>query len=387
MDASRARATLFRRREVVHDDRIKCKAGQSQNFPFSLTFPETAGDRTPVIEAAYKQDQRFAFAPGDPLPPSYRCNYYDLAEQIYAFVEYRIGVEITMPEMEQHVFTHVPEKDEEDLVLYEHPALPKPVDQETHQWSGQVSARSDQLLREEDRPSGFGPKMKARLHHGAKPTYAFNWSLIDEKHLYIRSSTSLELSIRVREDECTATGIPEVLLAELQICLVGSSQVRAEIIALGSPESHVNDEFAVHTSINLAKPFSKFNDFKKAIITVPIGIPEHGFPGAGKRLASFRSSSKADPSVVQILGRMWQPTESLASFFQTYNINQSYKLKHRLVFKVADQSKVFTGMTRVVLHPPIEAPSFEGNAWTGRSSDMANAEAMMEEEDLPSYRE
>ena len=401
----RASAPLFSRRQVIYDDAFRSQPQEQRSIPFMLNFPESAESVGPKaiqhIQAnVWEEDSRFAYSVGDPLPPSFRCEYYGLTNQFDSFVEYRVGIEVEVPRLQVSIYK--PEKDHEPVVLYERPRLSQRIGDQLQKRSGNVSVSNELLLPEEDRPSGFRAKMKAKLRHDTYPTYSFDWACLIPRHLYIGQPCAFELHIRPREEACTAGVIPEVTVSDFAVQLVRQTTVRGGKGLLTSPEAGCSDDLTLRHYMNDERPFSKANDWSKTVNTQEIGVGRQ-FPRHGRRPVPYTCDDAKPsngiksgyPHTYATTGSIttWQPKENLASTFQVYNVSQKYTLKWKLGFSAAGQTEKYEGVSLVTLHPPLQEPgsgATESSASVGgpsnRPLDLGDVEeALPQYEHVPEY--
>ncbi|KAI8945956.1 hypothetical protein F4801DRAFT_97212 [Xylaria longipes] len=346
----RGRAPLFSRKVLVYDDSFRAQPGEVKIFPFSLTFPEVADA---MVLDDFGDDPRFICRQNQPLPPSFQSSYHGFRHRYEAFVEYRVGVDVAMPQLPVDV--NRPTKYDEPVVHYERPRVSQPVRGRPRDWRGYISVKNELLLPESDRPSGFRQKTKALIGAGNFPTYAFDWVCLSPGNLHIGQPACFEVQIKPRAHECTATLIPEVRLKYFLIEIMANTQVRAQRQIFRAPESEGNYRICqVMGAIDNREPFSKANEYTKIVNTEALG--------SGK-------------------------TGALSSSFATYNISLAHTIKLSFAFEITDKVKHIDREYAIMVHPPLEtAPP----PIAGPSSEAQNAKDSVDlprYEPLPSYEE
>ncbi|KAI0548150.1 hypothetical protein F4679DRAFT_551457 [Xylaria curta] len=320
----RGRAPLISRKVLVYDDSFRAQPGEEAVFPFSLTFPELT-DAMVIDE--FDEDSRFITQPNHPLPPSFQSSYRGFAHRYEAFVEYRVGVDVVMPQLPVRVSKLL-----EPVVQYERPRAPQPVAGRPYDWRGYVSVKNELLLPESDRPSGFKQKTKALLGAGHFPTYAFDWVCLAPKDIHLGQPACFEVQIKPRAQECTATLIPDVRLKYFLVEIMAHTEVRAHRQIFRCPESEGNYRICqMAGAIDNGEPFSKANGYTKVVNTEALGTGRSG---------------------------------TLSSSFATYNISQT------------DREYA------IMVHPPLETAPLPVTAVAG-PSEPQNTQEM--ESDLPRY--
>ncbi|KAI1814042.1 hypothetical protein GGS20DRAFT_437473 [Poronia punctata] len=322
----RGRATLFRLPVIVFNGAFRAQPGESVNFPFQLNFPELTGGPGAQIDQ-FEGDVRFAYPQAHPLPPSFNKEYSGFSRKYDCFVEYRVGVNISMPGLPVGVVK--PDKYSEPFVGYRQPGqrgvLPERIRESDLR--GYVSVSSALLLPESKRPSGFKQKAKVFFGAGNLPTYAFDWLCVAPLDLYFGQPIAFRVSVKPREKECTAPLIPDIRLRSFLIDIKESITVRTERSVFTCIESGGTATVAeMAVKLEDSAPLSEENNFTKIVTTAPF---------INHRLA---------------------PT------FRTYNIAVAYFVRVRFAFEVADKLKKFDREFRVVIRPPLEsqlAPSTE----------------------------
>jgi len=393
----RGRAPLFRKTLLIYDDSFRAQPGDSVVIPFSICFPETTAGGGGLHRDGFEEDVRFIGGHViQPLPPSFQNSYHGFAHRYEAFVEYRVGVDVAMPRL--RVDVNRPTKYSEPLVHYEceHPRSIPPGGRTKacNNWQGFVSVKSELLLPEADRPSGFRQKTKALFGGANIPTYAFDWVCVAPQHLYLGQPVSFRVCIKPREQQqqqstttktTTNLIIPEIHLKSLHLEIVAHTLVRAERSLFTCPESEgnytvcqISGTSANNSGGGAGEPFSKANGYTK-IVNTPVLLP--GNTGMG-------------------MGGM--STGTLSSTFTTYNIAVQYTATVRLAFLIVDKVKKFETEYGVVVYPPVEhgkapapaqahspaPPPFapQWGATAGPSSAPPDIGGMAEEP-LPAYEE
>ncbi len=342
----RGRAPLFSQRVLVHNDSFRAQPGDTAIFPFSLVFPETANA---MVTDDFDEDPRFICHRNQPLPPSFQSSYHGFSHRYEAFVEYRVGVDVVMPQL--HVDVNKPTKYLEPVVNYERPRVSQPADPRPSDWRGFISVRNELLLPESDRPSGFKQKTKAWFGAGHFPTYAFDWVCLAPQDVHLGQPVCFEVKINPRERECTATLVPQVRLTNFRMRISAYTQVRAERSLFSSPESEgdytVCDVMGV---IDTNEPFSKANEFTKIVNAQALGSGNTG---------TFSSS------------------------FATYNISHAYSTSISFAFELTDKVKKIEKEYITTIHPPLKIAPRPPPTTAGPSSQPHNVEN--QESDLPRY--
>ncbi|KAJ2988964.1 hypothetical protein NUW58_g3707 [Xylaria curta] len=346
----RGRAPLIARRVVVYDDPFRAQPGDTANLPFSLRFPEVTDA---IVGDDFEDDPRYIIHPSQPLPPSFNSSYHGFAHRYEAFVEYRIGVDVFMPQLQ--VGVSKPTEYGEPVVLYERPRFSHPVQGNPFEWRGFVSVKNELLLPEADRPSGFRQKTKAFLGAGNFPTYAFDWLCLTPKDIHLGQPACFEVKIKPREHECTATLIPEVRLQFFRFEIKAHTQVRATRTFFSCPTSEGNYTVCETLgAIDNREPFSKANEYTKIINTDALG-------------------------------------GSFGSTFATYNISHAYTAKITFALEVTGKVKNISEEYGIMVHPPLEtapppAASTPGPSHPPNAKNTAS-DPPLYDEPLPPYHQ
>jgi hypothetical protein len=330
----------------IFDDSFRTKPNQANPFPFTLRFPECAPKNA---VASWDSDGRFSYKEGDALPPSWSHSYHGFANRYEAFVEYRVGVQVAMPQLQ--IIIAKPEKYDEPLVYYDRAKLPSPLNKKPITSRDVESVKNEFLLPEADRPTGFRAKAKAAFSSDYYPTYAFDWTLTAPQHLYVGQPFALEVAIRPRESN-TAVLVPEVSLSSVYVSIIAIVNARADRQIFTSPEAHSNEEkINIRAVMADTGPFGKGNDWTKTLNT--------------------------------------RELRGLCTSFTTPNISVSYRMKIRGIFSFANKTKDFDREFSVTIHPPLERSDGQASssaAAAGSSSQaygMESLEAALPEYDRP----
>ncbi|MBE7158696.1 MAG: hypothetical protein INR62_09735 [Rhodospirillales bacterium] len=127
------------------------------------------------------------------------------------------------------------------------------------------------LLPENERPSGFRQKAKAAFSSDFYPHYAFTWTLVVPRYIYLGQPIPFEIQVQVREDQCTAPVIPDILLKQFTAVLSSHTIVRAEKQFISNPEAGHDDILARLTGEHdNRRPFDKAHDWTKKITIPPL---------------------------------------------------------------------------------------------------------------------
>lgn len=342
----RGRVPLFSRKVLIYDDSFRVQPGEAKTFPFSLTFPEVT-DATVMDE--FHEDARFMCHQNQPLPPSFQNSYHGFAHRYEAFVEYRVGVDVFMPQLPVDV--NKPTKYQEPVVHYERPRVSQPVRGRPRDWRGYVSVSNELLLPESDRPTGFRQKTKAFLGAGSFPTYAFDWVCLAPADIHLGQPACFEVQIQPRARECTAPLVPDVRLKYFHIEIMAHTQVRAHRQIFSCPESEGNYTIGQMMGVvDNREPFSKANEYTKIINTEALGFGKTG---------------------------------TLSSSFSTYNIALAHSVKISFAFELTDKAKEIKREYAIAVHPHLETAPPPITAIAGPSSGPQNATDMAS--DLPPY--
>ena len=263
----------------------------------------------------FDSDYRFRYQPGDPLPPSFSSSYYGFAHRYESFVEYRVGVNVVMPQLK--IIIVKPEKYDEPIVLYERPRLLTQINEKPLPWGGTVSVKNELLLPKADRPTGFKQKAKAAFNSDFCPTYSFSWTCMRPRNIHIGQPIAFHMYIRPLEKECTAVVIPDVFLSRFTVAFKAITVVRAEKQLFSSPESSSDETKVTLAGVADDKgPFTKGKEWAKTINT--------------------------------------QELHGISSEFQTYNISRKYSMKITGSFTVAGKIKEFSQNCAITVHPPLD---------------------------------
>ncbi|KAI2624104.1 hypothetical protein GGS21DRAFT_532958 [Xylaria nigripes] len=345
----RTRAPLFLKQVLVYDDSFKAQPGSTTSFPFSLTFPEAVSSS---VDIQFEADPKFVILRNQPLPPSFQVDHMGIATPKFeAFVEYRLGVDVVMPQL--HVDVSKPIKYHEPVVYYERPWA-RHANRTPRRWTGNAKVSNELLLPAPDRPVGFRQKTKAFFGASHFPTYAFDWVCLVPTDIYLGQPISFQLLIKPRERECTASLIPDVRLNSFRVGLKAHINVRTGIMLLGRSLEASGDETALDIQgiPDTNEPFSSTNRYTKIITTRAIASDGTGV---------------------------------LSSTFATYNIALAYTLKVNLEFEVTKKVKSFKEAYPVTVHPPLKiTPSSEAST-PGRSAQSYNNNTEAEVTGLPRY--
>ena len=306
---------LFFKTVKIYDDSVRINPETAVPFPFELRFPEVTQKG---LSGGWETDSRFTTNDGEPLPPSWMDSYSGFSNHYEAFVEYRIGVRVSVPRLQLNITK--PEEKDETLVHYERPRMYVAINDKPQPRKGTESVKNEFLLPEADRPTGFRQKTKAAFSSDYYPTYAFDWTLTAPGHIYLGQPLAFEMFIRPRENECTAPLIPEVFLSYLTIGIKATVDVRAEKQIFTTPEASSTETRAtLKGHMDDAGPFAKANDWSKTINT--------------------------------------RELRGIASTFSTPNVSVRYRMQVSGAFTLAGKTKDFKQEFGVVVYPPLETVS------------------------------
>ncbi|KAF2724810.1 hypothetical protein K431DRAFT_281763 [Polychaeton citri CBS 116435] len=311
----RGRVQLFSQRRTIFNNAFRSMPGETHGFPFTLKFPSRV-DGNAHTSGSWSPDSRFDVEPGQPLPPSFTCNYQGFAHHFESFVEYRIGSTAKMRDLDVAIVTQ--DKYSEPMVLYVQPRPAEPITTMSS-FKGTIYVRNELLMREEDRPAGFRQKAKFAFKSDSYPTYAFDWICSVPQHWYVGQPVSCEVRISPRVEECTAAVIPEVKLVDFSVQVREMTVVRAERVFLSTPESRgENTTGHYHGQLRGGNVFSKANDWTKIVTT--------------------------------------RELDNCTSNFRTFNISQTHSFTVSFSFLVAGKHKSFSRENPIVVHPPLQQP-------------------------------
>ncbi|KAI1193752.1 hypothetical protein F5X97DRAFT_28254 [Nemania serpens] len=350
----RGRARLFSRTVLIYNKPFRTQPIDASTFPFSVNFPEFTDDAR-VDE--FCEDSRFTDYRNHPLPPSFHDDYFRYsANGFEAFVEYRIGVNVVMPQLQLRV--KKPNKYQEPVVGYEPAGASQPAEGRPFNWRGYVSVSNELLLPEADRPKGLRQKTRALFGAGNFPTHAFDWICLAPTDLYFGQPIRVELQIKPREEQCTAILVPEIRLRHFTIKLNGRTLARSHMTTVGCVlASRYYGPRKMRGVIDDRGPFSKASDNTKIITTRALG-------------ENFVASI---PS------------------FSTYNIAVNYTVEIKFGFELAGKKQKFQRAYPVTVHPPLEMPPSRAPAEDRPSSQVSDTGNMAFDlpryEDLPPYEE
>jgi len=343
----RGRAPLFSFSTKIYEDSFKSGPNETHRFPFSLNFPDSV-QPTPN-QGHWAPDGRFSTNIGDPLPPTFILDYHGFAHRFTAFTEYRIGATVRMPNIDIKVGGI--SEDSEPIVLYERPRIkPQEMLQRFHQSKDCCKVQNEHLVEEDHRASGFKQKAKAMFKSDYYPEYHFEVHTKFPGHIFLGQPMTFEITIRPNESLCTAPITPEITMCAFNADISAHTEVRAERILLGEPQSNGNETVAKMTGrlIDSKEPFSKAKDYTKTITT---------------------------PAVTGI------PTS-----FSTFNISHTYTLELKYTIIAATKSFKVSKQIRVIVFPPLDLPP-EFAAAGPSSRPVETAQPLPEYERPPEYHE
>jgi hypothetical protein len=312
----RGRAPLFAQHHKIYDGTYNSKSGECVRFPFSFNFPECSQHMPGQDD--FRQDPRFHEEAGGPLPPTFTTNNRGFSKSFVAFVEYRIGASMRMPGIDVEI-RGLDNEETRPAVLYEQPPPPvaEMLQQKIQQYSHTVNLKNENLLSEDDRPSGFRQKAKFMLSSQQYPTYMFDIVTTVPAEVFIGQPMVFELSVHPNIKQCTAPPPPpQVELVSFYASLKSRVEIRAEYGFLSAEEAHNNNRLPAMSTQILDKevPFCKANDHTKVIRT--------------------------------------RPLSEVQSSFSTYNICQRYTLEVEYVIFAAGKRKSFKREVPITIHGP-----------------------------------
>jgi hypothetical protein len=340
----RGRAPLFAQHHKIYDGSYHSKSGECVRFPFSFNFPDSS-QHMPG-QGDFRQDPRFHEEAGGPLPPTFTTKNRGFSKDFVAFVEYRIGASMRMPGIDVEI-RGLDCEETRPVVLYEQP--PPPVaemfQQKTRQYSDTVNLKNENLLPEDDRPSGFRQKTKFMFSSQQYPTYMFDIISTVPAEIFIGQPLVFELSVHPNIKQCTAPLPPQIELVSFFASLKSRVEIRAEYGFLSAEEAHKSDRLPSMSTQILDKevPFCKANDHKKVIRT--------------------------------------RPLSGVQSSFSTYNICQRYTLEVEYIILAAGKYKKFKREVPITIHGPThdgstaDFPAMPGNAEQIEASSSSTAAA------------
>ncbi|KAK3712585.1 hypothetical protein LTR37_009028 [Vermiconidia calcicola] len=351
-DIYHAPVDLFSAVSIIFEDSFRAEPRKPYYFPFTLDFPKDAE----LQRYRYEPDDRFDSEPGVyALPPSFNNSCIDFANHYESQVEYRIGVDVSMPSLRLDI--RIPHPQQYPRLKCSPPQTPSPINspKPPQEITGRLSFSNELLLAEADRPTGLRQRAKAALTSDYAPVYNFDWILQCPHDLHIGQPLVFDLRVRIRNAECTATLIPSIHIHSFAVELVSHVTVRGRKRFHNSLEASSNDiRLPMHRAQNQDSrtPFSKSNDWSKTISTDPL------------------------------------PLVSIS--FKSFSIQQTYHLKINGAFTVAEQRKSFARRCEVSIHPPLQSstagPSYS-SAVAARSStapfDMSSIDAALPEYERP----
>jgi hypothetical protein len=313
----RGRAPLFAQHHKIYDGPYNSTSGECVRFPFSFNFPECTQNMPG--QGDFRQDVRFHEEAGGPLPPTFATTNMGFARNFVAFVEYRIGASLRMPGIDIDV-RGLDNEETRPVVLYEQPAPPvdETICNKTAQYSHTVELQNENLLPEDQRPSGFRQKTKFMLSSQQYPTYIFDVVTTMASHIYLGQPITFELSVHPNFNRCTAPLPPEIKLLWLRAELRPRIDIRAEYGFFSAEEAHKKGHSPPMATEILDKdvPFCKANDHTKIV-------------------------------------RSCNPVTGRQSSFSTYNICQQYTLEVEYSVAASGRHKTYKRQVPVTVHGPV----------------------------------
>lgn len=345
----RGRIPVFSKQIVLYNDAVKLLARERWAIPFELSFPPTFRS---IQGDDWVNDPRFDNSPEQSLPPSFRSSYHGFTTHYDSYIEYRIGADIYVPHVSVGIL--MPQKYNEPLICYAPAPSPLLPQRTFYQPSRRIVVRDELLLPEEQRPSGFRQKAKARLSENYYPRFTFDWKLVAPQQVHVGQPMAFEISVRVRERDCTALVVPEIRVSSFVVSLTGMTTVRAEKQWFSTPEAdHEDSLVTLRGVLDDSGPFSKAGDWKKTINTAAL-------------------------------------PETIAPSFRTVNISQTHFIRLRMGISVV--GKTFPSEIQFnvdVLPPTAGGSSIASSANPGVAAGPSSQPRVMQQPDepLPRYED
>lgn len=334
----RGRVPIFNRTSLIFKDSAKIAARETWLVPFEAFFPPAFESR---IDSHWESDRRFDCSQDQPLPPTFASSHHGFTRRYDSFIEYRVSLTVSAPHLPVSIIT--PDESQDPVLHYGEPRLPRPLQLKFYHEKSVARISNENLLPEEDRPSGFRQKAKAKLRDDPYPHYNFNWELTAPQEIHLGQPMAFEVVVKPREEECTAIIIPEINVKRLFAPLVGHTVVRAEKQFISSPEAGHDEQVQFLTAVpDDIRPFSKSGNWRK----------------------TFQTAALPD---------------SVPSSFRTVNISQTYTMKLSLLFEVAGTTVAWKKELPMTVIPPVA----DGNGQVPSSSVPADSSGQAGEEEAP----
>jgi hypothetical protein len=253
---------LFQQTLLIYDGQIRARVGETKHFPFKVFFPVHA-QPTPQQRRNGLEEQNW-----DLLPPAFHTDFMGTYGGGKGSVEYRIKAQIDLAGIEVDVATRgVPPS-----LRYRPLTSDTKLNPTTNTFEQAFIVYDDSLTPESERPHGFRAKAKAMLKDVEPPCYAFDilWMGMPTC-IYPSQSMRFKVAVRTTIERTTSTTIPQIVIQECKVTIVGHCGVRVRPRFSTPKESaemkDLEDAAVVFGTVYPDGPFSKASDYVKTITT------------------------------------------------------------------------------------------------------------------------
>ena len=253
---------LFKETCVAYNGQLRARVGEKKQFPFKVFFPKQAQPTPQQRRNGIRQED------WDALPPAFQTDFMGTYGGGKGSVEYRIKAEVELAGIEVDIATRgVPPS-----LRYGPSVSETKANLTMSTFEQDFTVYDESLIPDSERPHGFRAKAKAMLKEVEPPCYAFDIFWMDMPNCICPfQSISFKVAVRTTSERTTATSIPQIVVQECNVKIVGHCGVRV-VPTFSTPKDSaemkdLEDAAVVFGTVHPDGPFSKADDYTKTITT------------------------------------------------------------------------------------------------------------------------
>lgn len=365
----RGRVPLFSKSKEIFNGAIRIRKGDCQGQRFELTLPERI--ETKALHAWDEDDDRFDLDLRQTLPPSTKTSSTRFNNRFNAFVEYKLSLRVTMPDM--RVLIVVPEPVHEPSIRYEQPRAPRRVRARRLEFRGEFSIPQASMPSSSlSSSSSSSPSSTTRttttsttkkrlgIFSPSKTVGCiYDWSYSVPTHIHRSEYARIKLSVKPREGTFSPDVTPPgVTVKDYSVRLVSVVHARAPTHIISSPHAVTTTCVSTTSASAATGTTSPSSSVSSSAAASAMSLPLSSQPAP-------LSQSQQPPALSESFGpsNAWThfldlpSTSHVSSSFRTISIRQVHRLEISMTLAVAGQTAQIHKTLSVTVHAPLALPS------------------------------
>ncbi|KAH7029074.1 uncharacterized protein B0I36DRAFT_363666 [Microdochium trichocladiopsis] len=341
----RGRVPLFSKTKEIFNGSIRITKGDCQGQRFELTLPERI--ETKALHAWDEDDARFDLDLRQTLPPSTKTSSTRFNNRFNAFVEYKLSLRVTMPDMRVKIV--VPEPAYEPSIRYEQPRVSRRVRARRLEFRGEFSIPQTSLEPEAGAPAAPAKKRLGIFPPGKTIGCIYDWAYSVPTHIHRSEYTRIKVAVKPREGSFSPDITPPgVTVKDYTVKLVSVVHARAPTHIISSPHA------VTTTCVSSTSSSSPSSSPSSPSSSSSSANPTHGSAAQPPppALSEPFGPSNAWTHYLDLPG-----TAHVSSSFRTISIRQVHRLEISMTLAVAGQTAHIQKTLGVTIHAPLELPS------------------------------